>query len=338
VTSTRSLTRTSSATHRLDLLTNPLLPSLRVYEALSSEIQLRRPAALLEGALVERIAAMESVPTDWIAIGSGIDDLIVAVLRSYGNPENLVLFPPTDLSVARHAARLGMTPVLIPRSLQFTSDLDRAGLPAFPPNALTIVQHPNNPTGTPTTVHDAVRMIRRSRLLVVDERHAGYGARSLLPLVREFDRVVVLRTFETWAGLASLPISYAIGSPDVIAAINVALLLRVGAGPLIAAHASLDDARSVNLAVARVKDEKARMYRMLRKLNMGRPMPSWANFVLVRVERGDPSLYPDELLKREIRIHVPEQPELSGYFRLSAVSHEATAALRAALIEIGQIV
>jgi histidinol-phosphate aminotransferase len=338
VTSTRSLTKTASATYRLDLLGNPLLPSLRVYEAMSSEIQLRRPAALLEGALVERIAAMESVPPDWIVIGSGIDDLIVAALRAYGKPNNLVLFPPTDLSVAMHAARLGMTPVLVPRSLQFTSDLDRAGLPAFPPNALTIIQHPNDPTGTPTTVHDAVRMIRRSDLLVIDERHAGYGARSLLPLVREFDRVVVLRTFETWAGLSSLPVSYAIGPPAIVAALNAAILLRVGAGSLIAAHASLDDARSVNYAVARIKDEKARMYRMLRKLNMVRPMPSWANFVLVRVERGDPSLYPDALLKNDIRVHIPEQPELEGYLRISAVSHDATAALRAALIEIGAVV
>jgi histidinol-phosphate aminotransferase len=338
VTPTRSLARTTAATHRLDLLANPLLPSLRVYEALSSDIQLRRPAALLEGALIERIAAMESVPPDWIAIGSGIDDLIVASLRAYGKPNNLVLFPPTDSSVSTHAARLGMMPTLVPRSLQFTSDLDRAGLPAFPPNALTIIQHPNDPTGTPTTVHDAVRMIRRSDLLVIDERHAGYGTRSLLPLVREFDRVVVLRTFETWAGLSSLPISYAIGSPDVVAALNSAIMLRVGAGPLIAAHASLDDARSVNYAVARIKDEKARMYRMLRKLNMVRPMPSWANFVLVRVERGDSSLYPDALLRHDIRVHVPDQPELEGYFRISAVSHDATAALRAALIEIGALV
>jgi histidinol-phosphate aminotransferase len=157
-------------------------------------------------------------------------------------------------------------------------------------------------------------------------------------LVREFDRVVVLRTFETWAGLSSLPISYAIGPPTIVTALNSAILLRVGGGSLIAAHASLDDARSVNYAIARIKDEKARMYRMLRKLNMVRPMPSWANFVLVRVERGDPSLYPDALLRHDIRVHIPEQPELEGYFRISAVSHEATATLRAALIDIGQAV
>jgi histidinol-phosphate aminotransferase len=338
VTATRSLSRTSSAIHRLDLLGNPLAPSLRVYEALSSELQLRRPAPLLEGALIERLAAMESVPPDWIAIGAGIDDLIVSVLRAYGREDNLVLFPPTDPSVARQADRLGIKPVLVPRSLQFTTDLDRSGLPAFPPNALTFIQHPNDPTGTPATVHDAVRMIRRSRLLVIDERHGGYGARSMLPLVREFDRVVVLRTFETWAGLASLPISFAVGAPEIISEIKRAGMLAVSTAPLLAAHASLDDMRGLNLAVARVKDEKARMYRMLRKMNMVRPMPSWANFVMVRTERGDPSLYPDELLKRDIRVHVPEQPELAGYFRISAVSHEATAALRAAFIDIGVLV
>ena len=337
MTTARSLTRTATATHRLDLLENPLAPSLRVYEALSSELQLRRPAALLEGALIERLAALESVPPDWIAIGAGIDDLLVGLLRTFGRPDNLVLFPPTDLSVEAHATRLGMTPVHVPRSLQFTSDLDRPGLPAFPPNALTVIQHPNDPTGTPTTVHDTVRMIRRSRLVVIDERHASYGARTLLPLVREFDRVVVLRTFETWAGLTALPIAVAIGSPDIINEIRSARLLKIAAGPLLAAHATLDDMRGLNLAVARIKEEKARLYRMLRKMNTVRPMPSWANFVMVRTERGDPSLYPDELLKREIRVHIPAQLELEGNFRISAVSHDATAALRAALIEIGQL-
>ena len=329
--------RNSIATHRLDLLSNPLAPSLRVYEALSSEQQLRRPAALLEGALIERIAATESVPTDWITIGAGIDDLVVAILRSFGDTGNLVLFPPTDLSYAQHAAHLGMEPVNIPRSMQFTTDLEREGIPPFPPKALTVLQHPNDPTGTPTTVQDAVRMIRRSQLLVVDERHIGYGARTLLPLVREFDRVVVLRTFETWAGLASLPIAYAIGSPEAIRRIRLNQLVRVSAAPLIAAHATLDDPRGTSSAVTRIKDEKARMYRMLRKLNMVRPMPSWANFVLVRSERGDPSILTDELLKRDIRVHVPEQPELSGYYRISAVSHDATAALRAALIDLAPI-
>ncbi|MDQ2683076.1 MAG: aminotransferase class I/II-fold pyridoxal phosphate-dependent enzyme, partial [Chloroflexota bacterium] len=265
MTLSRSLTSTSSTTHRLDLIPNPLAPTLGVYEALSSELQLRRPAALLEGALIERLAASESVPPDWIAIGAGIDDLLVATMRAFGRPHNIVIFPPTDLSVIRHAEGLGIEPVQVPRSLQFTTDLERPGLPAFPPNALAILQHPNDPTGSPTTVHDAVRMIRRSRLLVIDERHAAYGARTMLPLVREFDRVVVLRTFETWAGLSSLPVAYAVGPAEVIAEIKRQRLVRTATAPLLAAHASLDDLRTLNGTVARVRDEMARLYRMLRK-------------------------------------------------------------------------
>ena len=336
MTATRAHARTGALIHRLDVLANPLTPSLRVYEALSNELQLSRPAARLEGALIERLAVQESVPAHWIAPGAGIDDLLLAIMRAFANVDNLILFTPTDPSTIRLAEQLRLTPVLVPRSAQFTTDLERSGLPAFPPDALTVIQHPNDPTGTPTTLHDMVRLIRRSRLVVIDERHTGYGARSMLPLVREFDRVVVLRTFETWAGLTALPVAYAIGSPDVISAIRDARPLGIAAGPLVAAHASLDDARGLAVAVARIKDEKARLYRMLRKMNMVRPMPSWANFVLVRAERGNRSWFADELLTREIRVHVPEQAELADYFRVSAVSHEATAALRAALIEIGQ--
>jgi histidinol-phosphate aminotransferase len=115
-------------------------------------------------------------------------------------------------------------------------------------------------------------------------------------------------------------------------------MVRVATGPLAAAHASLDDLRGLQQSVIRIKDEKARLYRMLRKMNMVRPMPSWANFIMVRVERGDSSLYPDELLRRDISVHIPDAPELAGYLRVSAASHDATAALRTALIEIGQLV
>jgi histidinol-phosphate aminotransferase len=297
----------------MDQLANPYAPSLRVLEALSSEGHFRRPAQTVAGGLIERIADREGFAPDWITIGSGIDDLLVALVRGYGRSDNVVLFPPTDTHTQTLVGRLGFDPVLVPRSSQFTLDLDRPGLPPFPPVALAIVQHPNDPTGT---------------------RHGGYGARSLLPLVREFDRIVVLRTFETWAGLTSLPLAVAFGAPDAIARIRAEQLVAVPTASLIAAHATLDDMRVIESGLLRVKDEKARLYRMLRKLNMLRPLPSWANFVLTQIERGDTATIRAELLERGIVVHAPTQPELDGTLRISATSHEATAALRAALIEL----
>ncbi|HRA48870.1 MAG TPA: aminotransferase class I/II-fold pyridoxal phosphate-dependent enzyme, partial [Thermomicrobiales bacterium] len=284
MSTSRSTMQTRFMPQRMDLLANPYAPSLHVLEALSSDDQYRRSTPVLYGSLIERIADRETISPDWIALGAGVDDLLIAIMRAFGHGENLVLFPPTDDRVAELAERLGQTPVLVPRSSRFALDLDRPGLPAFPPVALSIVQHPNDPTGTPVTVQEAVRLIRRSRLLVVDERHAGYGARSLLPLVREFDRIIVLRTFETWAGLTALPLAVAIGAPEAINRLREHQLIDPPAAALVAAHASMDDQVTLDRGIHRVREEKARLYRMLRKMNMLSPYPSWANFILAQVE------------------------------------------------------
>jgi histidinol-phosphate aminotransferase len=322
----------------MDLTGNAYGPSLRVYEALSNEQAVRQPLSQMTRALVERIAEIERVPTDWILVGSGIDDLLVLVLRAYGQSENLVLFPPTSRSTSELAEKMGLAATSVPRSSRFTLDLDRDGLPAFPPNALSVIQNPNDPTGTPVTVQEAVRLIRRSQLLVVDERHMGYGARTLMPLVREFDRIAILRTFETWAGLNALPIAYAVAAPSVVERLKVEQLVPVPGSALIAAHATLDDLRAVESTVVRVRDEKARLFRMLRKLNMLQPLPSWANFILTQIERGDPSTIRSELLIRGIIVDVPTQDGLESTLRITATNHEATAALRAALLDIAPLI
>jgi hypothetical protein len=97
----------------MDQLANPYAPSLRVLEALSSEGHFRRPAQTVAGGLIERIADREGFAPDWITIGSGIDDLLVALVRGYGRSDNVVLFPPTDTHTQTLVGRLGFKPPLI---------------------------------------------------------------------------------------------------------------------------------------------------------------------------------------------------------------------------------
>jgi histidinol-phosphate aminotransferase len=320
--------------HRLDRLGNPFGPSLHVLERLSQEEELTRPATSLERQLVERIADLEGVPTSWIAVGAGADDVIARLLSCHAAGGNLVVFPPTDPRHDCLARRLRLEPVAIPRSCRLATDLERRELPGFPPNAVALVQTPNDPTGTMTAAQDVVRMARRSRLVLVDERHASLDHRSLLPIAREFDNVVIVRSFEVWAGLEAFPVAYALGSSRLLSAVNEQRIAPPPVACLLAALATLDDLRHMRAVGARLRDEKDRLYRMLRKLNLLSPYPSWASFVLVRFERGAPRAICDELAARGILVHRPQHPELAGHARISAVSQEATAALRAALIEI----
>jgi hypothetical protein len=70
------------------------------------------------------------VTTSWLLIGAGADDLIGQALRAFATSTNLVLFPPRISPRSRMAARLGLTPLSIQRSIRMGVDLDRAGLPA----------------------------------------------------------------------------------------------------------------------------------------------------------------------------------------------------------------
>jgi histidinol-phosphate/aromatic aminotransferase/cobyric acid decarboxylase-like protein len=84
--------------------------------------------------------------------------------------------------------------------------------------------------------------------------------------------------------------------------------------------------------VRRVREERARLFRMLRKLNMLQPYPSWANYSLARIERGSAAEFAANLARRNIIIHHPPHPELAHFFRISATQPAATDALRHALI------
>ena len=320
---------------RLDLLVNPYGPSIRVQEAIASATDLHLPSGSRQTAVRRRLAEMVGVPADWLMLAAGIDDLLASILNWRRNAGPLLLFPPTDQADERRARTLAIEAVHQPRSFRFAVDLDPAADWDHPRNATALVMSPNDPTGTLLSAQDAVRLSRRCEIVVVDERHGEYGGRSLLPLVREFDNLVVVQTFETWAGLAGFPFAYAIAPPTLAGQIaRFRLNEEIPAASLIAAEATLDDLAYLRASAHRVREEKSRLYRTLRKLNMVRPLPSWANFLLARVERGDPILFEHELAERGILVHRPLQPELSDYLRISAVSPESTTELKCTLIDV----
>lgn len=320
---------------RLDLLVNPYGPSLHALEMLASDEALQWPATDRILRLRQRLAERLGVASDRLFLANGMDDLLAAVLLRLRGRGPLVLFPPCDPSVARQAAVHGVGVVDVRRGPTFSLGLDARTASDLPDDATALVGSPNDPTGTILGPQEAVRLARSCRLLLIDERHGEYGGRTLLPLASEFDNVLVLRSFESWAGLAGLPFAYAVGPPGVIAELTErGRAGGVATGAAVAALATLDDLPYVDATVRRVREERGRLYRTLRKLNMLRPFPSWGNFVLARFERGEASVFAAELSDRGIVVHRPAHPELNDFVRISATVPEHTDRLKLALVEI----
>lgn len=320
---------------RLDLLVNPYGPSIRVQEAIAAASDLSLPTARRESALRRSLAEFIAFGPESLVLTAGVNEAIATVLNWCRRSGPVVLFPPTDPSLRHLVNRFGVEQMEIGRSFRFAVEIDPECPWSPPPSSVAYVMSPNDPTGTVLSAQDAVRLLRRCAYLVVDERHGEYGARSLAPLAREFDNLIVIRSFETWAGLTGFPFAYLIASPTVAG--HLAQFLpraELPASTVIAAQATLEDVAYVQASAHRVREEKARLYRQLRKLNMVRPLPSWANFLLVRVERGEPVLFEQELAERGIAVHRPLHPELRDYLRISAVGPESTLELKRALIDI----
>lgn len=308
---------------------------MQVAEALASSDELHLPAADRELRLHLRLAAQLRVSPDWLLLANGIDELLRMIYLWRRERGPLVLFPPTNPDDERRADQYGLDVVALPRSPRFALDLSPERLAQLPREGMALVTAPNDPTGSMPISDDVVALARRCDLLVIDERHAAYSGRTLLPFAREFENVMIVSTFETWAGLAGLPVAFAVAPPSLIAQLE--RYRRPGGlamGAVIAASATLDDLAYVQATMKRVREEKARLYRTLRKMNMVRPLPSWGNFLLVRIERGDAELFARELARRGIQVYLPPQPELAHHLRISATRPDHTQALKEALIEI----
>lgn len=320
---------------RLDLVANPYGPSDRVWDAIAADDPRRTSTEALADELRQRLGSFVGVPSSWVVLANGIDELHAMIARWRSEAGPLLTFPPSDPQLDDWVEAHGAQVEHLPRLNGFRMPA-RTGLEDIPRGSTAVVMSPNDPSGTIMTVQETVRLLRRCAVVVVDERHAAYSPRTVLPLVREWENLIVVQTFETFAGLTSLPLAWAVAPPSMVA--EIARRGRpsgVSRLPVVAALATLDDWDAVQRAVKRVTAEKGRLFRQMRKLNMiSAPYPSWANFLACRFERGGADFFVPRLTERGIDVYRPPHANLRDHVRISAVSGEWTAALKNALIDI----
>jgi histidinol-phosphate aminotransferase len=203
----------------------------------------------------------------------------------------------------------------------------------LPETAIALIDSPSDPLGSIISTADAVRLARACRYVVIDERYAEYSGFSMLPLAVEFDNVVVLRSFEAWAGFEYPTCAWAVASPRVADELDIehGVLEPESIAP---ALATLDNLGSVGATLKLIREERSRLYRLLRKLSFLEPVPSWGPFLAARVQLVHRDDVVAGLLARKVRVHAPTESGLERYIRIGIGSRSAMESLRAALIDL----
>jgi histidinol-phosphate aminotransferase len=318
------------STIRLDLTQNPYGPCPAAIEAV--ETHLESPPGSLAAAFRRRLSEVYRVPGASVHLVESLDASIRGVARRHIGP--LITFPPSASATLIADCCRESDAVWIARGLARDAVIGPDFASDLPENGIAVIDSPSNPLGSILSPADAVRLARASMCVVVDERFAEFSEFSLLPLALELDNVIVLRSFESWAGLSESSCSWAVAPARLVEALELG---PAAAKPeaIAGAMATLWDRPSMAATLKLVREERSRLYRFLRRLSFLEPLPSWAPFITARVSMTPRQNLIEGLMKRGIRIHAPAEPGLEEYVRIGIGSRTAMDRLRAALLELG---
>lgn len=276
-------------------------------------------------ALREAIAEYAGVAPDQVVAGTGADDLIDILLR-LTLPEAVVI-PTPAFGMYGFLAKINrVRPIEVPRGPGFELEIPAVRNAVEQSRArLIFLTSPNNPTGNPLSPHEVEELCALDSLVIVDEAYIEFGGTTAVPLIAAHPNLVVLRTFSKWAGLAGLRVGYAIAAPQLarrMMAIKQPYNVSVAAE--VAARAAIAHRGEIFETVSCIVAERERMSQKLASFDWLEPLPSSANFVLVRVAGRDARGVRDALRQRGVLIRYYARPDLADYIRISAGRPEDT--------------
>jgi len=272
--------------------------------------------------LNEQLAGFAGWRPDGIIAGNGSNELIQAVLMVTMEPgKKLLLSVPTFLLYQQVATVLGgeVETVFLTPDLQYDCDALQQFIAEKQPD-VTIICSPNNPTGCVIDEHCLRTLLSTSRgLVVVDEAYHEFADYSVVPLLKDHENLVVLRTFSKAMAVAALRIGYLLASPELVREIGKAVLpYNVNVFSQIVAEVAVENYETeLRPLVKQIVAERERLLTELSRINGLAPVPSQANFMLVK-SGTDPARVFNGLLERDVLIRdVSGYPMLSEYFRFS---------------------
>ena len=305
---------------------NPLGPSPKAVEAMKSNAD--QVNVYPDGGgwkLRNAIAEKFSLSMDNVVLGNGSNEIIEFIGHAFLSPGDQIIAAEHAFVVYKLMATLfGAETVEIPDP-GFVHDLEAMADAVTERTKEIFIANPNNPTGTLVTQEQIDRFMDRvpDRVIVVfDEAYYEFldSPPDALKYVREGRNVVVMRTFSKIQGLAGLRIGYG------LAPSGLASVLQKTRQPFNANHLAQE------AALAALADEE-HQFQTKRITDEGRQflqksfdemeleyIPSYANFVLVKVGDGDEVF--DALLRKGVIVRAMRSYKLPEWVRISIGTKE----------------
>ena len=205
---------------KLNTNENPYPPSPKVAEAIEGLCDSLRLYPDMEATtLREAIAQVNGVAPEMVFCGNGSDEVLAFAFAAFFAGKRLLTPDVTYSFYPVYANLFGVEHEAVPLKEDFTVDVE--GMLQGCPMALA---NPNAPTGIELPQSEIRRMAQHAKdngaVLLVDEAYAAFAQETAVPLLKEFDNVLIVRTFSKSHALAGMRVGYAMGSQRLIDALR----------------------------------------------------------------------------------------------------------------------
>lgn len=167
----------------------------------------------------KELAAMLSrtcgVSADEVILTNGSDEVLNFAFMAYCDENNPAVFADITYGFYKVFAAVNNLPsTVIPLREDFTVDVNdyiKTGGTVF-------IANPNAPTGIALSRKEIERLLSsdRNRIVVIDEAYVDFGAESCIPLIREYDNLLVTGTFSKSRSMAGARLGFGIASKGII--------------------------------------------------------------------------------------------------------------------------
>jgi len=243
--------------------------------------------------LKQKLAAKLGVEPANLVLGNGSNEIIEFVGHALLGPDTNVVVSQYCFAIYPIVAKMFGASVITVPAKEYGHDLPAMLHAVTPQTRVVFVANPNNPTGTLAERGDLIRFVNDvpdDVLLVMDEAYVEFldDPVDLVSLIRLGARknLILMRTFSKIYGLAGLRIGYGIAEAGLISALekirqpfNANLLAQT------AALAALDDDEHVRQTRTNNFAGLEFFAKAFRQMKLEH-VPSYANFILVRVGAG----------------------------------------------------
>ncbi|WP_269526233.1 histidinol-phosphate transaminase [Coraliomargarita parva] len=200
---------------KLNTNENPYPPSPGVAAAVAAEVpKLRLYPEPVSRKLRDAIGERFGLTGKHVIMGNGSDNILDLVTRCFVQAPGAAHTVPSYSLYPVVAGMSGQGLIDVPFDRSMKLDIEAM---AATKATVFFLTNPNAPTGVPFSraeIEAALQAI--DGLLVVDEAYVDFGGESAIPLLEEYENLIVVRTFSKSYGLAGMRVGFALASKAII--------------------------------------------------------------------------------------------------------------------------